>query len=563
MQMNSVNGPATRTVWVDVDWRQAQRRVRNLRRRIFRASKSGDMKSLRSLQKLALRSRSAALMSVRQVTQVNAGRTTPGVDKLVVDTVEARGALVDSLCSHQPWRASPVRRVYIPKANGKKRPLGIPTIFDRAMQAVVRTALEPEWEAHFEPCSYGFRAGRGCHDAISRIYSYAVPNGRKKWVLDADIEGAFDNIGHDALINAMGGFPGRALVRQWLKAGFVENDVFSATDAGTPQGGVISPLLANIAFHGMETAMGLRYNNRGETISRRGLVRYADDFVVFCETEADAYAARAEMAAWLAPRGLRLSEKKTRITHLSEGFDFLGYNVRQYPAATARTGWKLLIKPSREAVRKVRTRLREDWRKLRGQNITAVLKHLNPVIRGWANYHRIVVAKEIFAKLDYWMFDKQVRWARRTHPKKPWRWIKRRYWGRLRPSSASTWVFGDALDSGAPLYRFAWTPIVRHVMVKGRNSPDDPNLDAYWEFRARRRHGELPERQRILAQRQSGLCLHCGASLHNDEALFVHRTGRKRRREVDDFDSLQLLHRTCHQQAQAIAKRARRRKRIA
>jgi RNA-directed DNA polymerase len=559
----SANGPAERTVWNAIDWRKATRRVRNLRRRIFRASSEGDLAKVRSLQKLALRSHAVHLKAVRTVTQENAGKLTPGVDKLVVKSAEARSELVDTLGSHQPWRALPVRRVYIPKSNGKLRPLGIPSILDRAMQAVVKTALEPEWEARFEPCSYGFRPGRGCHDAIGRIYNFALPTGRKKWVVDADIAGAFDNIGHDALLGQLGSFPARELVRQWLKAGFMEDGIFHETDAGTPQGGVISPLLANIAFHGMETAMGVRYNNRGEVISPRGLVRYADDFVIFCETEADANTARAEMAAWLAPRGLSLSEKKTRIVHLSKGFDFLGFNVRQYRVPTTRTGLKLLIKPSRDAIQRLKSRLRDEWRTMLGQNITAVLGRLNPVIRGWANYNRGQVSKVIFADLDNWMFNREVRWARRTHPKKPWYWLKRRYWGRLRRTSRSPWVFGDALGSKAYVLQFSWTPIERHIIVKGRNSPDDPSLDAYWVNRKKRRHADLGSRRRDLALRQKGVCPRCGDSLHNDEHLQIHYRQPRRLGGTREKDNQQLLHLFCHQQALADEKQSRRRERVA
>ena len=563
MQSSSANGPAERTVWQAIDWHKANRRVRNLRRRIFRASRDGDLATARSLQKLALRSQAVRVKAVRTVTQENEGRLTPGMDKLVVKTAKARSELVDALGRYQPWRALPVRRVYIPKSNGKLRPLGIPTIFDRAMQAVVKTALEPEWEAHFEPCSYGFRPGRGCHDAIGRVYNYALPTGRKKWVVDADIEGAFDNIGHDALLGQLGSFPARELVRQWLKAGYMEDGVLHDTEMGTPQGGVISPLLANIAFHGMEATMGIRYNNRGENIARRGMVRYADDFVIFCESEADAIAARAEMAVWLAPRGLRLSEKKTRIVHLSKGFNFLGFNVRQYLVPTTRTGWKLLIKPSREAVKKFISRLRGEWRKMRGQNITAVLRRFNPVIRGWANYYRGVVSKEIFAAIDNWMFHHEIRWAKCTHPKKPWYWLKRRYWGRLRRTSRSPWVFGDAIGSRAPLLQFSWTPIERHVIVKGRNSPDDPSLDWYWVNRNGRRHADLGRRQRALAKRQNGVCSRCGESVHNGEYLHIHRPVSKRLGGKDDLDNMQLLHLYCHQQVLADEKQARRRERFA
>ncbi|MDZ4684391.1 MAG: group II intron reverse transcriptase/maturase [Planctomycetaceae bacterium] len=555
----SANGPAERTVWNAIDWRKTQRRVRNLRRRIFRASRDGDLAKVRSLQKLALRSHAVRLAAVRTVTQENAGKLTPGVDKLVVKTAEARSELVDALGRHQPWHALPVRRVYIPKSNGKLRPLGIPSILDRAMQAVVKIALEPEWEARFEPCSYGFRTGRGCHDAIGRIYNFALPSGRKKWVVDADIAGAFDNIGHDALLGQLGTFPARDLVRQWLGAGFMENGVFHATDAGTPQGGVISPLLANIAFHGMETAMGVRYNNRGEVISPRGLVRYADDFVIFCETEVDANTARADMAAWLAPRGLSLSETKTRIVHLSKGFDFLGFNVRQYRVPTTRTGLKLLIKPTRAAIQRLKSRLRGEWRNLRGQNISAVIARLNPVIRGWANYNRGQVSKVIFGDLDNWMFHHEVRWAKCSHSRKPWYWLKQRYWGRLRQTSRSPWVFGDARGNRAYLEKFSWTPIVRHIIVRWRSSPDDAALDGYWANRKKWQNAQLGTRWRELARRQKGVCPRCGESLHNDEHLQVHYRKGRRLGGTRETDNQQLMHLICHQQALAEEKQARRR----
>lgn len=324
----TANGTEGRTDWNAVDWRQANRHVRNLRQRIFRASEQGDHRKVLSLQKLMLRSHSNALLAVRRVTQVNKGKDTPGVDRVVVKTPKARGELVDTVMSHQPWKARPARRVYIPKASGKLRPLGIPVVTDRAMQAVVANALEPEWEARFEGCSYGFRPGRSCHDAIEKIFGLARPNKRKHWVVDADVKGAFDNIGHEALLDAIGTFPAKGLVRQWLKAGYVEHGRWHPTEAGTPQGGVISPLLANIAFHGMEEATGVKYDNRGQIVGTRALVRYADDFLLFCESRGDAEAARGQIASWLATRGMELSGEKTRIVHLREGFDFLVFNVR-------------------------------------------------------------------------------------------------------------------------------------------------------------------------------------------------------------------------------------------
>lgn len=273
----TANGPKGPTDWQRVDWRATNRQVRNLRQRIFRASQAQDWKRVHSLQKLMLRSYANRLLAVRRVTQLNQGRHTPGVDRVVIKTPKARGALVDDLASYHPWRAQPVKRVYIPKGDGRLRGLGIPTIRDRALQAMVKNALEPSWEAQFEGSSYGFRPGRSCHDAIAKIYLLACPHRRKKWVVDADIRAAFDAISHQHLLQTLGPVPGRALMKQWLKAGYLEDATFHPTDAGTPQGGVISPVLLNVALHGMEAALGIKYDRRGQIVSRRALVRYADD----------------------------------------------------------------------------------------------------------------------------------------------------------------------------------------------------------------------------------------------------------------------------------------------
>ena len=344
----SANGTERQTDWNAVDWRQAEKTVRNLRQRIFRATQEGNMKKVRSLQKLMLKSYSNRLVSARRVTQISSGKNTPGVDKMVLKTPAARGELVTFMAQYTTWKAQPAKRVYIPKANGKQRPLGVPVIIDRSIQAMVKNALEPSWEARFEGSSYGFRPGRSCHDAIEKIYGLARPNKTKKWVLDADIKGAFDNIAHEHLLKAIGQVPGKELIKQWLKAGYMEQGAFHATEAGTPQGGVISPLLANIALHGIEEALGVRYDKRGQIISKRAVVRYADDFVVFCETQEDAEAAKQTLSRWLEARGLTLSAEKTKVVHLSEGFDFLGFTIRHYKSALTKSGWKVLITPSKK-----------------------------------------------------------------------------------------------------------------------------------------------------------------------------------------------------------------------
>ncbi len=561
-----VNGPEGELLWHAVDWRAAEEDVRRLRQRIFTAAQAGDLKRVRNLQKLMLRSRSNTLVSVRGVTEVNAGRMTAGVDGKVVLTPEDRADLAGWL-QHQtePWTARPVRRVYIPKANGKQRPLGIPVIADRVQQARVSSALEPEWEARFEPRSYGFRPGRGCHDAIEAIYQVSKGSSpARQWVLDADLAAAFDRIDHDHLLRQVGTFPARELIAGWLKAGVIENGRLTPTGEGTPQGGVVSPLLLNVALHGMETAAGVRYQRAGSDAAATAagspvLIRYADDLVAFCHTRHEAEQVKAQLAAWLAPRGLAFNEDKRRIVTLGQGFDFLGFNVRRY------RGRLLLIKPSKAAVRRIRERLRTELRSLRGANAQAVIARLNPIIRGWSAYYRTAVSSEIFTKLDHYLWKLTYKWAKHSHPNKPTRWIIRRYFGKFCASRQDQWVFGDR-DSGAYLLRFSWTKIVRHQMVRGTSSCDDPALTSYWADRRRR---GIPRQLDIgslrLLQAQHGRCPSCGELLLDadrppqsprewEQWLTVTRKAMVRKAIVvradgtPDEANLRLLHAHCHRQ---------------
>lgn len=372
LDTEQVNGPGGDDFdWDGVDWRAVEDDVRRLRQRIFKASQAQDLKRVRNLQKLMLRSWSNTLVSVRRVTQRNVGRMTAGVDGEVVVTDPGRVALAVQTHRQQArWQALPVKRVFIPKANGKQRPLGIPVVRDRVHQARVANALEPEWEARFEPRTYGFRPGRGCQDAIQAIYrTVRGRNPHRRWVLDADLSAAFDRIDHAQLLAQLGTFPGREQVAGWLQAGVIDQGRFAPTVDGTPQGGVISPLLLNIALHGMEQAAGVSYKRCGPTKAhvRAGspvLVRYADDFVVICHTRDQAEQIRHRLGEWLAPRGLAFNEDKTQIVHVDHGFDFLGFNVRRYDG-------KLLIKPSPAAVRRFRRRLTVEVRALHGANAAA------------------------------------------------------------------------------------------------------------------------------------------------------------------------------------------------
>jgi RNA-directed DNA polymerase len=514
-----VNGPEGGLIdWDAVVWRSVDADVRRLRQRIFAATRAGDYKRVRSLQKLMLRSRSNAVVSVRQVTEVNDGRATAGLDGRIVTSSRQKAELVDEIQrSTNTWRPRPVKRVYIPKANGKQRPLGIPVIADRAQQARVRNALEPEWEARFEPRSYGFRPGRGCHDAIEAIFLTACrAQAARLWVLDADLKSAFDRINHDLLLGLIGQFPARELVKRWLTAGVVEKGHFAPTAEGTPQGGVISPLLLNIALHGMERAAGVVYlKNRGEVARTRPnspvLVRYADDVVALCHSRDQVEQVKQRLSQWLEPRGLVFNEDKTRIVHLSQGIDFLGFTIRRY-------GNKLRITPSAAGIRRFRERLRTEVRALRGWNASEVITTLSPVIRGWAAYYRTVVSSRVFDGLDYYLWRLLYHWAVRSHRNKPKRWIVKRYFGKFNKARETRWVFGDR-DSGRYLPYFSWTKIRRHKMVAGTASPDDPTLTHYWEDRRRKQQRTVLSASALrLLRAQQGRCATCrGMLLHADE----------------------------------------------
>jgi RNA-directed DNA polymerase len=569
LDAETVNGPEDEALgWDAIVWPVHEENVRRLRQRIFKATKEQDLATVRNLQRMMLRSWSNTLVSVRQVTQRNAGRGTPGVDGQVALTARARMDLaVQVHRTARSFQPLPVRRVYIPKANGKQRPLGIPAITDRAHQARCRNALEPEWEARFAPRTYGFRPGRSCQDAIAVIHVMGCgKNPRRRWILDADLTAAFDKIDHDHLLAKLGSFPGKGMIRGWLKAGvFEKGKGFAPTDEGTPQGGVISPCLLNIALHGLEEAAGVRYEASDPARTKRGcpaLVIYADDMVALCHTRQQAERVKARMAGWLAPRGLSFNEAKTRIVTLEDGFDFLGFTVRRHSG-------KLITRPSKAAVKRVKHRLAAEMRALRGGNAAAVLATINPIVRGWANYYRGAASSRTFAALDHYLWQLTYKWACHSHANKPKPWIVSRYYGRFNPASQDRWVFGNR-DNGAYLPRLGWTKIVRHSLVVGAASPDDPALTGYWARRRRKNQPLLDRSVLILLARQKGRCPLCrDLLLHADhepssptEWEQWHRVTRKAitkqyvttQRDTGTPGGTRLVHSHCQRRATGASK---------
>jgi RNA-directed DNA polymerase len=533
--------------WQTLPWNDIQGNVYRLQRRIYQAALRGDWQGMHNLQRLLLCSWSARCLAVRKVTQDNRGKRTAGVDGVASLTAEERIELVDEL-RKLSQKADPVRRIYIPKSNGEQRPLGIPTMRNRALQALVKLALEPEWEAQFEPNSYGFRPGRSAHDAIEAIYNFIRL--KPKFVLDADIEKCFDRINHEKLLEKLRTIPIlEKLIRGWLKAGIIDQDEKIFPETGTPQGSIVSPLLANIALHGLETHL----NNCLPKTRRPGIIRYADDFVILYHNLEMLKMLKRETESWLAEIGLRLKPAKTRITHTLNpyedhiGFDFLGFEVRQYHVGKyhtrtyrGKTGFKTLIKPGKKAQKHHLRQIRQIIRQHRGSNQAALIASLNPVIRGWSAYFSTVVSKKILDRMDKEIIRMILQWAKWRHRNKSSQWRYHKYWRK----EDTRMVFSDGKNK---LIFHRDRQIQRHTKIIATKSPFDGDW-IYWATRIGKDPNK-PLRVTKLLKIQQGRCNNCALPFMVEDIMEVHHIDGNR--YDNRYINLELLHGHCHDQIHA------------
>ena len=540
--------PGIATCWEEIDWQKARAYVKKLQMRIVKAQKEGHYSKVKSLQWLLTHSFYAKALAVKRVTS-NSGKRTSGVDHELWLTPQAKFNAISKL-NRRGYRPQPLRRHYIPKKNGKMRPLSIPTMTDRAMQTLYKFSLEPIAETYADPNSYGFRIGRSTHDAIEQCFTDLNKGKSPKWILEGDIKGCFDHISHQWLLENIP--MDTQILEKWLKCGYVETQKLFPTDEGTPQGGTISPTLMNMTLDGLERLLHDRLPTRkkvnGKThFNKMNFVRYADDFIITGESpEFLREKVLPIVREFLTERGLQLSEEKTVITHIGEGFDFLGKNIRKYNG-------KLLIKPCKSAVKSFLGKVRDIIKSSKSIKQEILIRRLNPVIRGWVNNQRYVVSSKVFSTVDYEIYKCLWQWAKRRHKKKSRKWIAKKYWHDI---DSRQWTFSVPYENqgteGKPLYcklEYATdTKIIRFKKIVAEANP----FDEYWTDYFEEREGEkllnsTKGREKLLTiwRRQGRRCPVCGDLITSETGFKVHTPAGKESRKI-------MVHKECHEEIHSL-----------
>jgi len=535
--------------WDGINWADIQRHVRGLQARIVKATQGGRHNKAKALQWLLTHSFSGKALAVKRVTG-NRGRNTPGVDQVTWKTPVAKINAMASL-KRRGYSPLPLRRVFILKKNGKKRPLGIPAMKCRAMQALHLLALEPIAETTADPNSYGFRPERSTTDAGEQCFNALAKKASAQWVLEGDIHSCFDKISHDWLLANIP--TDKVMLRKWLKAGFMYQNELFPTDAGTPQGGIISPAIANMTLDGLEAMLAKKFPNAERRGLKMNMVRYADDFIVtghskeWLEKEV-----QPALVEFLAERGLVLSSEKTNITHIEDGFDFLGWNIRKQHG-------KLLMKPSRANVKAHLGKIREIIKANKAAKQANLIRLLNPVLRGWANYQSHVVAKETFARIDHRVWSMLWRWAVRRHPNKGVQWVREKY---FKSRGLRNWVFTatehqeDGTKRELILLRESDTPIHRHIKIQANANPHDPHWKQYFESRWGKKMLHSVRGRRTLYRvwlRQDGLCPVCKQPITKSTPWGTRHIVSRAEGGSDAASNLHLHHLNCRRSSHSAA----------